>query len=82
MPILTEIIAKVLALTDQFLEFFVQVQYTAGQPNDCSGAWATMNTTVTACGAEFIDYLDKLAVMGLQILGQLMPALLVTNAKG
>ena len=51
---LSYIIAKVLALTDFFLEQWVDVTlYTAGSPNDC-WEFQIVNASVNPCGQEFM----------------------------
>jgi len=51
---LSYIIAKVLALTDFFLEQWVDVTlYTAGSPNDC-WEFTIVNASVNPCGQEFL----------------------------
>ncbi len=53
-PYLTLIIGKALALTDFFLEQWVDVtMYTQGSPNGC-WSFDIVNASVNACGQEFL----------------------------
>jgi hypothetical protein len=53
------IIAKVLALTDYFLEQWVDVEaYTSASPNTC-WSFDIVNATVNPCGQEFLSDLTQ-----------------------
>ena len=53
MPLVTTVIARLLAFQDWYLGQFVDVTlYSAGSPNDC-WSFDSVNATVNACGQEF-----------------------------
>ena len=73
MPLVTTIIARLLALQDWYLGQFVDVTlYSAGSPNDC-WSFDSVNATVNACGQEYIladiveEWVDLLAETGILI---------------
>lgn len=69
--ILPALIAKVLALTEAILDYFVTVTVSPGQ-NICGTIWYTYNAQLTACGTSFVADLVAL-ITGLT---RLAPSLL------
>lgn len=66
------IVAKLITLVDSVLSVFVTASWTtAGGACNVQG----VNTTITDCGAAIVTYLTQLVYFGLQVGGQMMPAL-------
>ena len=72
MPAITSIIAKVMILTDEILEFFVTVQ-TNADPTNCGINYMTGG--LTACGQNFVDLVDQLVYSLVQLGANVLPAL-------
>lgn len=80
MPYISVIIAKVLALTDFFLEQWVDVGFGASlSPNYCY-AMPTIEANVNACGQEFLTNVTDIVEGLVALVPSILAGLFATGA--
>jgi len=80
MPILATIIAKILALTEGVLDYFVEV--TPGATIDHCATTPTLAVDLTNCGAEFVDTVAQLVNGIAEFIGPILVGLQATEPAG
>ncbi len=79
MSVLAEVISKCLLFVNRLLDEWAWVEveeWPVGYVDECGPAY-NLSGGITACGEDFIEYLEDMMHAGLQVLSQLFGAMLV-----